>query len=71
MRNNYLQNPHILRLYKCTFCLYIHVMAEQNNTAGAGAVAFVFEALGKIVNEVQFGPYKRKVKNYFDEALTG
>lgn len=46
-------------------------MAEQNNTTGAGAVAFVFEALGKIVNEVQFGPYKRKVKKYLDEATTG
>ena len=50
-------------------------MAEQSNTtgagAGAGAVASMFDALGKILNEVQFGPYKRKVKKYLDEATTG
>ena len=28
-------------------------------------------ALGKILDEVQFGPYKRKVKKYLDEARAG
>ena len=44
-------------------------MAEQSNTTGAGA--FMLEALGKILHEVQFGPYERKVKKYLDKATTG
>ena len=59
--------------------LLLNVMAEQKNTTGAaaaaaaaaGVAAFILEALGKILSDLQFGPYERKVKKYLDEATTG
>ena len=38
---------------------------------GAGAVASMFGALGKVLDEVKFGPHERKVKEYLDNATTG